>query len=189
MSIKIQLPSVSEVLTATPDSIDVHEQVLRSWIRTEIGRFRKMNLSGESIPNRETIVKVIVDRIAELAGSSLKNIINGTGIVLHTGFGRAPLGSSVLHSIADQIAGYSNLEYDLSSGHRGNRLAHVDTYLSLMIGAQKSVVVNNNAAAVLIALNTMAEGKDVIISRGQEVEIGGSFRIPDIIKKEQLYIN
>jgi L-seryl-tRNA(Ser) seleniumtransferase len=104
-------------------------------------------------------------------------------VVLHTGFGRAPLSKKVIANVVKKLEGYVNLEFDLDSGKRGERQDHINEMVSAMCGSEKSLIVNNNAAAVLIALNTFAEGKDVIVSRGQEVEIGGSFRIPDVVRK------
>jgi len=118
----------------------------------------------------------------------MKNIINGTGIVLHTGFGRAPIQKTRLKNVMNRLGGYSNLEFNLETGTRGNRLDHVRDHCAAITGSENSLMVNNNAAAVLLALNTLAEGKEVIISRGQEVEIGGSFRIPDIVRKSNCFL-
>jgi L-seryl-tRNA(Ser) seleniumtransferase len=103
--------------------------------------------------------------------------------VLHTGFGRAPISKKVISTIAKKLEGYINLEFDLSTGKRGDRQNHIAKTLNAICGAESSLIVNNNAAAVLLVLNSLAEGRDVIVSRGQEVEIGGSFRIPDVIRK------
>ena len=117
------------------------------------------------------------------SSQSLVNIINGTGIVLHTGFGRAPFESKLLKSIAKRLEGYVNLEFDLDSGKRGNRQVHIRQHLSSICGSESSLCVNNNAASVMLSINEMAYGGEVLVSRGQLVEIGGSFRIPDIIQK------
>ena len=114
---------------------------------------------------------------------SLVNLINGTGIVLHTGFGRAPFRSQTLKDIAERMEGYVNLEFDLDSGKRGDRQLHLQKHLSSICGSESSLCVNNNAAAVMLAINEIAKEGEVIVSRGQLVEIGGSFRIPDIIEK------
>ena len=111
------------------------------------------------------------------------NIINGTGIVLHTGFGRAPFNGRALKGIADRLEGYVNLEFDLQTGKRGDRQDNIRDHLSALCGSESALVVNNNAAAVMLAINEIAQGGEVIVSRGQLVEIGGSFRIPDIIEK------
>jgi L-seryl-tRNA(Ser) seleniumtransferase len=113
----------------------------------------------------------------------MQSVINGTGIVLHTGLGRAPMKETIAKRVAKRVSGYTNLEFDLPTGTRGKRQDHVNGLLSALTGAQSAMAVNNNAAAVLLALNELGEGKEVIVSRGQQVEIGGSFRIPDVIKK------
>ena len=128
---------------------------------------------------------LIENAIAETSASNMKNIINGTGIILHTGLGRAPISKKLVKNAMANVYPYSNLELDIKSGKRGERTHHVTDLLSALTGSESAVVVNNNAAAVLIMLNTLAEGKEVIISRGQQVEIGGSFRIPDVIIKSR----
>ncbi len=127
---------------------------------------------------------------------SLRAVINATGVILHTNLGRAPLAASALEHIRDASSGYSNLEFDIEAGQRGKRDVHVDRLFRKLLnqgfageGARatppdvSTIVVNNNAAAVLLALNTLAEGGEVIVSRGELVEIGGSFRIPDVMSK------
>ncbi len=114
---------------------------------------------------------------------SLRPVINATGVVLHTNLGRAPLGEDALRNLVEIGAGYSNLEFDVERGERGSRYEHVEDILCRISGAAAGMVVNNNAAAVLLALNSLADGKEVIVSRGQLVEIGGSFRVPDVMKK------
>jgi L-seryl-tRNA(Ser) seleniumtransferase len=120
---------------------------------------------------------------------SLRPVINATGVILHTNLGRAPLGASALDHIRNAASGYSNLEFDVETGGRGNRDVHVDRLFRKLLDAYvgtaaiSTIVVNNNAAAVLLALNTLAEGGEVIVSRGELVEIGGSFRIPDVMSK------
>src|SRR5579883_352761 len=118
---------------------------------------------------------------------SLRGVINATGVILHTNLGRAPLDVRALHHVSQVAAGYSNLEFDLDSGERGKRDVHVDRLFARLLGDAgrevSTIVVNNNAAAVLIALNTLAEGGEVIVSRGELVEIGGSFRVPEVMAK------
>ncbi len=111
----------------------------------------------------------------------LRPVINATGIVLHTGLGRSPLCSTAIDAIVAGASGYCNLEYDLTTGKRGRRNVHVAKLLAAITGAEAATVVNNNAAATLLILQALAAGKEVIVSRGQLVEIGGSFRLPDIM--------
>jgi L-seryl-tRNA(Ser) seleniumtransferase len=110
-------------------------------------------------------------------------VINATGVVVHTNLGRAPLSGEAAARVAALASTYSNLEFDLASGERGDREAHSEARLRRLLGAEAAVVVNNNAAAVLLAVNTLAEGREVLVSRGELVEIGGSFRIPDVLRK------
>jgi len=178
-----QLPSVSEVLLEVDQSKKLHINYVTAIIKSEISRFRADARKGKLILSRADIVRAILEEIDRCSQPSMKHIINGTGVVLHTGFGRAPISKKVIANAAKKLEGYVNLEFDLDSGKRGERQNHINELLSAICGSEKSLIVNNNAAAVLIALNTFAEGKDVIVSRGQEVEIGGSFRIPDVIRK------
>ena len=110
-------------------------------------------------------------------------VINATGIILHTNLGRAPLAGAALEHVAAIASGYSNLEFDIDEGRRGSRRDHVSELIAEITGARASVIVNNNAAAVLLALNTLAQGREVVVSRGELVEIGGAFRIPDVMEK------
>jgi L-seryl-tRNA(Ser) seleniumtransferase len=114
---------------------------------------------------------------------SLRPILNATGVVLHTNFGRAPLADAAVAAVRRVAGGYTNLEYDLATGARGSRYTHCVGLLRELTGAEDAIVVNNGAAAVMLALNTLASGRDAILSRGELVEIGGSFRVPDIMAK------
>jgi L-seryl-tRNA(Ser) seleniumtransferase len=131
----------------------------------------------------ESIEKKILAAAEAAAEPSLRPVINATGVILHTNLGRAPLAREALAHVAEVATEYSNLEYDLELGERGKRDAHTARLFSQLLGAETALVVNNNAAAVFLALNTLAEGAEVIVSRGELVEIGGSFRIPDICAK------
>jgi L-seryl-tRNA(Ser) seleniumtransferase len=126
-------------------------------------------------------------RVQQALSYSLRTVINATGVILHTNLGRAPLAASVLEHIRETACGYSNLEFDIELGERGKRDVHVDRLFRKLLGEvsdeTSTIVVNNNAAAVLLALNTIGEGGEVIVSRGELVEIGGSFRIPDVMTK------
>ena len=125
----------------------------------------------------------VAERAAALCGGRARRVVNATGIPLHTNLGRAPLAPGAVRAIAQTAASYSDLELDLASGRRGDRLAAVCSKLALLTEAPAALAVNNNAAAVLLALDTLARGREVVVSRGELVEIGGSFRIPDIVER------
>jgi L-seryl-tRNA(Ser) seleniumtransferase len=131
--------------------------------------------------------QTVEQRLQQSLAYSLRPVINATGVILHTNLGRAPLSRAALEHVAEVSQGYSNLEFDLSSGERGRRDVHVDRLFAKLLNTAErelsTIVVNNNAAAVLLALNSLAEGGEVAVSRGELVEIGGSFRIPDVMAK------
>lgn len=131
----------------------------------------------------ESICVMVARRLEVLAQPNLRRVINATGVVIHTNLGRSALADRVMVRVMVVGRGYSNLEYDLDEGKRGSRHSHVEGILKELTGAEAAMVVNNNAAAVLIALETLAKGREVVVSRGELVEIGGSFRIPDVMKK------
>jgi L-seryl-tRNA(Ser) seleniumtransferase len=149
--------------------------------REELGRARAAIRGGAPAPDPAELAAAVADRAARLAAPSLRRVINATGVVLHTNLGRAPLPPAAVERVAAVAAGYSNLEYDLESGRRGSRTAHLDLLLRGLGGAEAALAVNNNAAAVMLALAALAGDGEVLVSRGQLVEIGGSFRIPDIL--------
>ena len=132
---------------------------------------------------KEAIVERVRLALAKTNVPGLRRVINGTGVVLHTNLGRAPLSESLRDSMRDAAFGYSTLEFDLETGTRGSRAVHVEKLLCSLTGAEAAVVVNNNAAAVLLALCSLARGKEVVVSRGELVEIGGSFRIPEVMEQ------
>ena len=178
-----ELPSVSEVLLECDSTKSLNSKYIAYIIKSKLESYRSAAKKGSLKLKRAQITKNILSEIERLSTPSMRSVINGTGIVLHTGLGRAPRKESTAKQIVKRVAGYTNLEFDLLSGHRGQRQDHVNGLLSALTGAQSAMAVNNNAAAVLLALNELGEGKEVIVSRGQQVEIGGSFRIPDVIKK------
>ncbi|SVA85616.1 uncharacterized protein METZ01_LOCUS138470 [marine metagenome] len=183
-----QLPSVSKVLLEIRESIALHDNYIKEVIKSELRGYRRKAKAGKLDINRSEITSAILDELNSLDQSSITNIINGTGVVLHTGFGRAPISKKVISTVAKKLEGYINLEFDLSMGKRSDRQNHIAKMLNAICGSESSLIVNNNAAAVVLVLNSLAEGRDVIISRGQEVEIGGSFRIPDIISKSHCHL-
>jgi L-seryl-tRNA(Ser) seleniumtransferase len=153
-------------------------------VREAVEAVRASLLAGsDAAVDADAIAADAAERVAAAARPSLRRVINATGIVLHTNLGRAPLAPAAMEAVVEAAAGYSTLEYDTASGERGSRHAHVEALLTRLTGAEAAMVVNNNAAAVLLGLAGLAAGKDAIVSRGQLVEIGGSFRIPDIMRE------
>jgi len=186
-----QIPSVDDLLVASgirsmlstiPRALVL--RAIRQILDELREQIRKASASDE-MPDvgLSTVVDQITRRVSLLSRPSLRQVINATGVIVHTNLGRSPVPKRVITAF-DSLAGcYSNLEYDLNSGKRGSRYVHVQDILRELTGAEDALVVNNNAAAVLIALDTIAKGKEVVISRGQLVEIGGSFRMPDVMRK------
>ncbi|MFC1868005.1 L-seryl-tRNA(Sec) selenium transferase [Thermodesulfobacteriota bacterium] len=150
---------------------------VRTGIDAGEGPEHPSELSIEYVSNK------VLKRLEILARPSLRHLINATGVVIHTNLGRSILAERVLRKFRPLSGGYSNLEYDLEQGKRGSRYSHVEEILKELTTAEAAMVVNNNAAAVLISIETLARGREVIVSRGELVEIGGSFRIPDVMKK------
>ena len=178
-----KIPQVSEVILEVRRNKTIHIDYITKLAQNEIKKIRAQIIKHNISATRKDYLNKITNNVINEIDYSIRNVINGTGVVLHTGLGRAPFQGKLLKKIAKKLDGYVNLELNLKTGKRGERQSHVTPMLSAITGTESSLVVNNNAAAVLLTLNTMAEGKEVIISRGQLVEIGGSFRIPDIIKK------
>lgn len=179
------LPSIDEVLKS-PAGISWLSQFKRKivlqGIREIISSRRKEILEGLSADiSAESLEKEMYQRIQRLSSFSLIPVVNATGVVIHTNLGRAALSAKALENIMEAGKGYSNLEYDLEKGRRGKRHVHTKVLLKDVTGAEDAFVVNNNAAAVLLCLNTIARGREVIVSRGELVEIGGSFRVPDVM--------
>lgn len=180
------LPSVDVLLSGIES--EYKREIVRERCRQVLETMRiKMRANDLHVSSKEEAidiaVKLVSDRLRQDFSPSLKPVINATGIILHTGLGRAPLSPAAQEKVARIMSGYSSLEFDLDSGKRGERTDHVRRLLCELTGAEDALLVNNNAAAVFLSLNTLAFGKEAIISRGQLVEIGGSFRIPDVMQK------
>jgi L-seryl-tRNA(Ser) seleniumtransferase len=198
-----QIPSVDDVLrwSSLSEAISREGRVATSdAVRAVLDRLRKEIADGALDDAGAQLaiegIAVAVDReLRSSLGCSLQKVINATGVVLHTNLGRAPISSAAVKHLSEIAGGYSNLEFDLASGERGRRDAHAQRLLDRLLSSHsysqprspdsspEAIVVNNCAAAVLLALNTIADGGEVIVSRGELVEIGGSFRIPDIMAK------
>jgi L-seryl-tRNA(Ser) seleniumtransferase len=181
-----KLPSVDLILKSSAGIALVeefgHQQTVQA-VRDTLEQIRQAYLAGEEhIPDQEEIIGMVRKYMQDLNLITLIPVINASGVIIHTNLGRAPLSKSALKSVHDVGGGYSTLEFDLDSGSRGSRLLHAESQFKQLVGAEAALVVNNNAAAVLLALTVLTRGKKVIISRSQLVEIGGGFRIPDVLR-------
>jgi L-seryl-tRNA(Ser) seleniumtransferase len=180
------LPSVDKILSDKRvlrcEKIYSRPTVLQIT-REYLGEARTRLKNGEPAPSFDEIVVSICSRVSSLASISLRPVINATGVILHTNLGRAPLSAETIAAMEECSKGYVNLEIDLDDGKRGSRQVHVESLLCRLTGAESALVVNNNAAAVLLALSALAKRKEVIVSRGQAVEIGGGFRVPDVMRQ------
>ena len=181
------IPATNRVLehgSIAPYEHLVGRDALRGLISAELDRVRG---EGE-VPPLELIASRVVERVEDHVSRSLLSVINATGVLLHTNLGRAPLAAQALAAAREIGEGYSNLEYDLTEGERGSRYSRLTALLCEMTGAQDAIVVNNCAAAVLLILDTYARGAEVIVSRNQLVEIGGGFRLPDVLERSGAHL-
>ena len=180
------LPSVEELLQTEPlRTAAAHSPhpVAVAAAREEIERRRDELRSGNGATDVTELAASAAAALELREAPSLRSVINATGVVVHTNLGRAPLCDEAIEALERAARGYSNLEYDLERGERGSRHAHLETLISEVTGAETGFAVNNNAAGVLLAIAALAHGREVVISRGQLVEIGGSFRIPDVLEQ------
>jgi len=180
------IPKVDELL-AQPELLELQQELpaaaVREAVRQELETLRRDILAGcaDTIPETNMLCAAITRRARADALPSLRGVINGTGVVLHTNLGRACLSERAANAVYAVARGYSTLEYDVAGGCRGSRHSHIDELVARVTGAEAAMVVNNNAAAVLLILSALGKGGEVVVSRGELVEIGGSFRIPDIM--------
>jgi L-seryl-tRNA(Ser) seleniumtransferase len=168
------LPSVDELARGSDDPLAVDAA------RTVIARAREEIRAGADPGDLE---QRLADEVAAAHRPQLRRVVNATGVIAHTNLGRAPLAAEALARVVEAARGYSNLEYDLARGSRGSRQDHVAPLLGRLTGAEAALVVNNNAAAVMLALAALAEGREVLVSRGELIEIGDGFRIPDVLAR------
>jgi L-seryl-tRNA(Ser) seleniumtransferase len=173
------IPAVEKVLHGLGD-LEVPRPIAVEIVRRELRLLR----SGKAIPGEAVILERIRSRLGEMSATRIRPLINATGILVHTNFGRAPLGRDALAAVSAIGSGYSNLEYDLVEGNRGRRAVYLEQALALLCAAQAATVVNNNAASLVLILQHFCRPprRDVVISRGELVQIGGGFRIPDVLE-------
>ena len=183
MSQLAALPSVEKLATALAADTPLPRPLINLFIRREIEKFRQLLLADEE-HSRESIETAIKSGLREFANSRLQPVINATGVLIHTNLGRSPLGPRAANALQTIATGYSNLEFDLPSGARGKRAGYLETALACLLETEAATAVNNCAAALVLTLRTLvAEGKnEVIVSRSELVEIGGGFRIPEILE-------
>ena len=182
-----KIPKVDELLRSpalAEAALQYGEKAVTEAIRAEVDALRQgiLRQQVDTLPERDALCGQIRRRVQRDILPSFRTVINGTGIILHTNLGRACLSEKAAQAAADAARRYSNLEYDLPSGSRGSRYSHVEDILCRLTGAESALVVNNNAAAVLLVLSALTQGGQVPVSRGELVEIGGSFRVPEIME-------
>jgi L-seryl-tRNA(Ser) seleniumtransferase len=181
-----RLPSVDKLISEERirqlREIYTHELIV-DVVRQRVEESRLAIMRGGTCPSTDAIIDSVCSRLQMLAQPSLRPVINASGVILHTNLGRAPLSREATAAMELVAEDYCNLEFDLDSGTRGSRNVHIEEILRQLTGAEAALVVNNNASAVLLALTALAKRKEVIVSRGQAVEIGGGFRIPDVMRQ------
>jgi L-seryl-tRNA(Ser) seleniumtransferase len=174
----LQTPALRDLAQTAPHDLLVEAA------RLTLDETRQRIRQGQTLASGlEELAGQVARRVEQTLESSLREVINATGVILHTNLGRAPLSREAIAAVSESAGSYSNLEYDLESGERGSRLSHIESLLARLSGAEAAIAVNNNAAAVFMVLTAFAQGKEVILSRGQAVEIGGGFRIPDVMRQ------
>ena len=178
------LPSVERLLSDKSITLLIEEHsrsIVLELVRRELDEARSSIKSGSPAPRQEEIIAAVSARAEALTLDWPQHVINATGVVLHTNLGRSPLSADAIRAMQRAAQGYSDLELDLLTGRRGSRQAHISGLVARATGAEAALVVNNNASAMMLGLAAIATGKEVIVSRGEAVEIGGGFRIPDVL--------
>jgi len=177
-----EIPAVHR-LTTDPAIATYAPLLGRGAVREHVQAVLDQAREGTDVPAFDALRAGVLARLAAAQAEGLIGVINGTGVLLHTNFGRAPLAAGALAAVSALGAGYTNLEYDVTTGERGSRHDRVSSLLREVSGAQATLVVNNCAAAVLLVLDTFARGRNVVVSRGELIEIGGGFRLPEVLAK------
>jgi L-seryl-tRNA(Ser) seleniumtransferase len=178
-----RIPSIDSLLRSEPGRRGAERfgrAVLRHFLREVLAEARATATRGQPVPEDDVLLARAVNRAARTS-FGLSSVINATGVILHTGLGRAPLPERALRAVRKSASGYADLEVDRESGRRGRRTSRGEQLLVVLTGAEAALVVNNNAAALLLGLASLARGKQVLVSRGELIEIGGEFRLPDIM--------
>ena len=178
------LPSIDRLLQSAEGMVsDFGREITTQALRDTLDRVRQQVKDGGAVPATDELLALSREQLDNWFTPTLRPVINATGVIIHTNLGRAPLSQAALQAVVDSGRSYNTLEYDLGRGARGKRDQHAEALLTRLTGADAAMVVNNNAAAVLLALTALARRKQVIISRSQLIEIGGGFRIPDVMKQ------
>jgi L-seryl-tRNA(Ser) seleniumtransferase len=179
------LPSVDAVAADPRLGANGDRALVTQVAREAISAARDGLTDGATPPSHDAIVADVARRLEAANRAPLRPLINATGVILHTNLGRAPLADEAIRAMAEVSRGYSDLEYDITSGKRGSRHSILEPLICRLTGAEAALAVNNNASAVLLALSALAAGREVVISRGQLVEIGGGFRVPDVMRQSR----
>lgn len=177
-----RIPSVDELLGEDLFPGELPRPLRKYVVSSTLDEVRESVKDGADCPDREKLLQRIADEAESLANNRVRPVLNGTGVVLHTNLGRAPYAEEAVDALAEVTSGYSSLEIDVSTGERGGRGAFAEQLLCRMTGAQAAGIVNNCSGALVLALKAIARGQDVLISRGELVQIGGGFRIPDVLE-------
>jgi L-seryl-tRNA(Ser) seleniumtransferase len=181
-----RLPSVDKVISneSIKQLLQIYpHDLIVDLVRQRLEKYRLAIISGDKCPSLETVISSVTSDTEALFSPHLRPVVNASGVILHTNLGRAPLSREAIAAMDLVSRGYCNLTFDLDTGSRGSRHVHIEQLLCRLTGAEAALVVNNNASAVMLGLTALAKRKEVIVSRGQAVEIGGGFRVPDVMKQ------
>jgi len=183
MNKEMRLPQIDKILRepALAKLTNLKRELIARQVRTYLEQLRQGEQQEENKLTATAIAEAVAEQLEQILDRGIKKVLNGTGVILSTNLGRAPLPVSAVEALAEALCGYSNLEFSLQEGGRGERTEQISQLLSLIIGSESAIVVNNCASAVMLAVKSLSDGKETIVSRGELIEIGGSFRLPDVI--------